>query len=83
MTVDLDRSQVGEECQLFAQPENGLLGSDRGLRVVPFRPADGTEQDGVAFFGEPQGRVRQGHAVFVNRTAARRGQLKRKGNTKS
>ena len=45
--VDAHRAQVGEEAQAPAQCEEGLLGADRRLRVVPARAADGAEQDRV------------------------------------
>ena len=45
--VDADGPDVGEEAESLAQAEDGLLGTDGGLRVVPLWAADGAEEDGA------------------------------------
>src|SRR5262249_6971897 len=65
-----DGAEIGEELQLAAQPEEGLLGTDAALWVVPLRSADGTEQDGVAGFGELQALGGERGAVAVDSAAA-------------
>ena len=45
--LDGDRAQVGEQPEAAAQREQRLLRPDRGVGVVPLRPADRAEQHGV------------------------------------
>ena len=45
--MDRDRAQVGEQAEPAAQGEERLLGPDRRSRVVPLRPADRAEEDGI------------------------------------
>ena len=45
--LDGDRAQVGEQAEAAAEREQGLLGADRGVRVVPLRPADRAQEHGV------------------------------------
>src|SRR5207247_2327018 len=45
--VDRHRPKVCEQPEAAAQGEQGLLGAHRRLRIVPFRAADGAQQDGI------------------------------------
>ena len=67
---ELDRAQVGKEAETLAQAEERLLRPHRRLGVVPLRPADRAEEDGVGAAAEAQRRVRQGGAELVDRGAA-------------
>ena len=66
-----DRTQVGVEAHPLAEPEQPLLGARRvGVGRVPFRAADGAEQDGVGAAAGLEHLVGEGDAVGVDRAAA-------------
>jgi hypothetical protein len=56
------RPEIGEQREVLAQPEQPCLGPHLVRYLVPFRPADRTEQNGVR--GE-----RLGHVLFGDRLA--------------
>ena len=65
------RAQVGVEAHPLAQAEQALLGARRvGVGGVPFRAADGAEQDGVGAAAGLEDLVGEGGAVLVDRDAA-------------
>ena len=47
-------AEVGEQAQVLAQAQNGLLGAQRAVQLVVLPVAHGAEQHGVGFFGELQ-----------------------------
>ena len=66
-----DRAQVGVEAHPLAQAEQALLGARRvGVGGVPFRAADGAEQDRVGGPAGVEHLVGEGGAVLVDRAAA-------------
>ena len=65
------RAQVGVEAHSLAQAEQALLGARRvGVGGVPFRAADGAEQDRVGGLAGVEDLVGEGGAVRVDRAAA-------------
>ena len=65
------RAQVGVEAHPLAQAEQALLGARRvGVGRVPFRAADGAEQDGVGAAAGLEHLVGERDAVGVDRAAA-------------
>ena len=59
------RAQIGEQPEVFAQPEDGLFGAQRSFELVVFPVADCTEQDRVGLLGQRQGGVGQRMALGV------------------
>jgi hypothetical protein len=57
--------KVGEQAEVLAQAEDGLLGAQRPVQRVVLPVADGAEQDGVGFLREFERGVRQRVAVGV------------------
>src|ERR1700677_4075958 len=74
-----DRPQVGEEPQLLANLEQPRLGPRFGPRIVPLRPADGTQQDGLRRTALGKGPLRQRIAKLIDRAAADRTRDELKG----
>ena len=67
----LDRAQVGEQAEALAQAEQALLGAGLvGVGRVPFRAADGGQQDRVGALARGERLVGEGGAVGVDRGAA-------------
>ena len=65
------RAQVGVQAHPLAQAEQALLGARRvGVGRVPFRAADGAEQDRVGGAAGVEDLVGEGDAVRVDRGAA-------------
>ena len=65
------RAQVGVEAHPLAQAEQALLRARRvGIGRVPFRPADGAEQDRVGGAAGVEHLVGERRAVGVDRAAA-------------
>ena len=54
------RAEVGEEAQVLAQAQDGLLGAQRALELVVFPVAYGTEEDGVSGLGQVECGLGQG-----------------------
>ncbi len=46
------RAEIGEQAEVLAQAEDGLLGAQLALQLVVFPVADGAEQHRVGFLGE-------------------------------
>ena len=66
----LDRADVGEQSQRFAQAEQRLLGTLLRVGLVPFRSADGAEQNRVAVLRVLEHVIGQRSAGGVERVAA-------------
>src|SRR3990167_4038610 len=58
-------AEVGEQAQVLAQPQNGLLGAELALQLIVLPVAHGAEQHSVGFFGQLQGGFGQGVAMGV------------------
>ncbi|SRR6266404_4144068 len=69
--MDRDRTEIRKEPETAAQREERLLGTDRRIRVVPFRPADRAEQDRVRCSGSRYIAVADRDPVGVDGSAAR------------
>ncbi len=68
------RAEVGEQAQVLAQAQDGLLGAQRALELVVLPVADGAEQDGVGLLGQLERGFGQRMAVrLVGGAADRRG----------
>jgi hypothetical protein len=67
------RAEVGEQAQVLAQAQDGLLGAQRPVELVVLPVADGAEQHRVGFLGELERRFGQRMAVrLVGRAADQR-----------
>src|SRR5208282_142844 len=67
---------VREEGEMLAQrKERGALRLLPGRKDLPLGPADRSEQDSVALLAQPQGAVRQGLAMPIDRRPAHVGRL--------
>ena len=74
MLVADRRAEVGEQAEVLAQAQDGLLGAQRALELVVLPVADGAEQHGVGFLGQLQRGFGQRMAVgFVGGAADQRG----------
>ncbi len=65
-----DRANIREQPQRFPQSEQRLLGTLLRVGLVPFRPADGAEQNRVAVLRELEHLVGQWSAGGVHRVTA-------------
>lgn len=65
-----DRAQVGVESEVLAQAEDGLLGAQRRVDVVPLVAADGAEEDAVGHLAGLDRVIRQRRAELVVGRAA-------------
>ena len=63
-------AQVGEQVEVLAQPQQAGLGAHLVGHLVPLRPADGAEHDGVGGFGLGQRLAVERHAELVDGGAA-------------
>jgi hypothetical protein len=69
-------AEVGEQPQVLAQAQDGLLGTQRAVELVVLPVADGAEQHGVGLFGELERGVGQGVAMgFVGGAAHQGGSI--------
>ena len=66
------RAEVGEQAEVLAQAEDGLLGAQRALELVVLPVADGAEQHRVGRLGQRQRRLGQRVAVRLVGGAADR-----------
>ncbi len=69
------RAQVGEEVQLLPKLQDPRLGPDLESDLVPLRPADRAEDDGIGRLGLGQRRIGQRRAVLVDGDATDQGRL--------
>ena len=67
------RAEVGEQAQVLAQAQDGLLGAQRALQLVVLPVADGAEQHGVGFLGQLERGIGQRMAVGLVGGAADQG----------
>ena len=77
LRLDGDRAQVRVQPEAAAEREQRLLRADRGVRVVPLRPADRAEQHGVGVTARLDVLGPAGRPVRVDRRAADRELLPR------
>ena len=68
--VDAHGADVGEEAEALAQAEDGLLGANGGLGIVPLGAAHGAEKNGAGAGGGLERVVTEGDAVLVDGGAA-------------
>jgi hypothetical protein len=66
----LSGTQVGEQVELLPEPQQAGLGADLVGDLVPLRPADRAEDDGVGGLGLGEHLVGQRRAVLVDRATA-------------
>src|SRR5712675_1868401 len=67
--MDGYRSEVRVHLQLFTQSEQTLLRTQTCVRIVPARPTDGAEQNGVGGFANLDCLGRQRRSARIERTA--------------
>ena len=64
------RAEIGEQAEVFAQAQNGLLGAQRAIELVVFPVAHRAEQHGVGVLGQLERGVGQRVAVRLVGCAA-------------
>ena len=69
------RTEIGEQLQVLAQAQNGLLRAQFARQRVVLPVAHGAEQDGVGFLGELERVFRQRMALGLVARAAHRGEF--------
>ena len=69
------RTEIGEQLQMLAKAENGLLGAQFARQRVVLPIAHGAEQDGVSLLGELERVFRQRMALGFIAGAAHRGEF--------
>src|SRR5712671_2598296 len=67
--MDGHRSEVRVHLQLFSQSKQTLLGTQTCVRIVPARPTDGAEQNGVGGFAELDCLGRKRRSALIERAA--------------
>jgi hypothetical protein len=69
------RPQVGEQTQVLAQTQDGLLWPQRAFELVELPVAHGAEEDGVCGPGQVQRAIRQRVAMGLEGCAAHQGRF--------